>query len=353
MSPSAPAARHQQKSPLPWLIPALALSLACAPRSTVPTERVGAVAAAECNPERDRAAILQMAGSYKVAFAFDETVSLREGYALKAPYRADATELVLVLEDTPRKVSLQHILRVGKEDKRSPLKHWRQDWTFEDPELLEFRGHRTWERRTLSPQEARCTWSQAVFEVDDGPRYEGAGRWTHDRGLSSWESRETWRPLPRREYTKRSDYDVLIGTNRHALTPTGWVHEQDSLKMVLGPTAHPLARERGVNLYTRQSPDAELPEVSAYWTQSQDFWSEVRQQWQALFQAHPRFTLRDRVEDKPRHDHLFGLADAHQKAQGEGRTSLPPEAREALRSTLERFVEPSLSASAGPAEEKH
>lgn len=333
MTASRSASRLRARNPLPWLVLA-SLAGACAPRnlaSAPDAER------AECHPEQDRAAILKMAGSYQVEFAFDETVSLSEGYALKAPYRASATEEVFVLENTPTKVSLQHVLRVGKEGQRSSLKHWRQDWTFEDPEVLEFRGHRSWARRALSPAEARCTWSQAVFEVDDGPRYEGVGRWTHARGLSAWDSRETWRPLPRREYTKRSDYDVLVGTNRHALTPGGWVHEQDTLKVVLGPEPRVLARERGTNLYARQAAEGGSPEVAAYWSQHQAYWAEVRQQWQALFQSRERFTLRDSLEGKPLHEHLFGLAGTATPGPGEG---VSPETRERIRTTLERFLAP-------------
>ncbi|MET0402037.1 MAG: DUF6607 family protein [Cystobacter sp.] len=327
MQPFRSVSRPPRSAPRPWLaLAVLALAGACAPRNLVPTE--AAPQAAACEPERDRAAILQMAGNYRVEFAFDETVSLGEGYALRAPYRSKASEVVLVLEDSPRRVSLQHLLVMERDGKRSTLKHWRQDWTFEDTELLEFRGHRSWERRELSERDARCTWTQAVFEVDDGPRYEGVGRWTHERGLSAWESRETWRPLPRREYTTREDYHVIVGTNRHALTPTGWVHEQDSLKMVLGDTPHPLARERGTNLYTRQSGEENPAAAKAYWEGNQAFWSEVRQQWSTLFQQNPRFTLREKVEDKPRHDHFFALS-----------AGTPPRAQD-IRPTLERFLEP-------------
>jgi hypothetical protein len=303
------------------------------------------MAARECDPARDRAAILQMAGNFQVEFTFDETVSLSEGYTLRAPYRAKGSEQVLVLEDGPGRISLQHILVVEREGRREPLKHWRQDWVFEDTELIEFRGHQSWERRTLSPAQARCTWSQAVFEVDDGPRYEGSGRWTHERGLSSWQSEETWRPLPRREYTKRSDYDVLVGTNRHALTPTGWVHEQDSLKVVLGASPHALARERAANLYTRQVDPQGLPEASTYWKETHGFWSSVREEWQALFQAHPRFTTTERVGGEARSKQIFELAKAYRGSHGEGNAEAPPEVRQQIRSILNQFFSDRLAAS--------
>ena len=39
-------------------------------------------------------------------------------------------------------------------------------------------------------------------------------------------------PLPRREYTKRNDYNVLKRINRHEIKDFGWVHEQDNLKIL-------------------------------------------------------------------------------------------------------------------------
>jgi len=50
--------------------------------------------------ERDRQAILGMAGTFKVEFFFEETLALRDGYELHDPYRTDAEELVVVAQDT-------------------------------------------------------------------------------------------------------------------------------------------------------------------------------------------------------------------------------------------------------------
>jgi hypothetical protein len=69
--------------------------------------------------------------------------------------------------------------------------------------------------------------------VDDSPRYAARGRWQHAAGVSTWISDETWRPLPRREFSVRKDYDVLVGTNRHTITPTGWVQEENNVKLAL------------------------------------------------------------------------------------------------------------------------
>ena len=49
--------------------------------------------------EKDRQAILAMAGQYRVTFQFQETVGIEPGYELHEPYRAEATEMIEVLED--------------------------------------------------------------------------------------------------------------------------------------------------------------------------------------------------------------------------------------------------------------
>ena len=80
-------------------------------------------------------------------------------------------------------------------------KHWRQDWRYEDTDLHVFIGRNRWVRQTRTAEEARGRWSQAVFQVDDSPRYEALGEWEHYGSYSAWTSERTARPLPRRETT--------------------------------------------------------------------------------------------------------------------------------------------------------
>lgn len=290
----------------------LALSTACASsREGAPAPHPASTAApGGCDPQRDVAAIRAMAGSYDVDFTFEETEILTSGYQKRHLHRSAATELVTLIEDTLSSVSLQHVLVVGG----GVVKHWRQDWTFQDRELLEFRGRGVWERRTLSPEAVHCAWTQAVFGVDDSPRYEGYGRWTHDARGSVWESGETWRPLPRREYTTRSDYDVLVGVNRHRITAAGWEHEQDNVKLVLEPR-HLLVREHGLNGYTRTNA-AETQPAAVYWQSTAPFWKEVRAEWARVLAAHDRLSLEVETADKPIHEPLFARANAKGPADG-------------------------------------
>jgi len=266
---------------------------------------------AACDPARDRAAILGMVGTFQVSFTFEETEALSPGYTPADPYRADAVEVVSTLENSERRVVLQHVLLIQKHSgEYQAQKHWRQDWSFEDTTLLEFQGRRVWQERVLSPNEVHCTWSQAVFEVDDGPRYESFGHFVHAgdgaSARSVWTSAVTYRPLPRREYTHRHDYDVLLGTNRHAITAQGWEHEQDNVKLVLADNRR-LVRERGFNTY-RRIDLAQAALAQRYIDQTGSFWADVRAEWQALLARSPRVLVHQELSGKPLYERLFPLA---------------------------------------------
>src|SRR5215217_2948589 len=92
-----------------------ASTTASASASDYPTvERPVAGCTAGENPfECDRRAILAMLGNYQVKFNFDETVVLKPGYTRKAPKRSTAFEHVLLVEDTGKRFSLQHVLVMG------------------------------------------------------------------------------------------------------------------------------------------------------------------------------------------------------------------------------------------------
>lgn len=268
--------------------------------------------------ERDRLAILAMAGGFRTSFDFLETAGFTDQFKADRPYQSWTTEYVYVVEDAGTFISLQHIIVMyfaGKEGKVSPpmvVKHWRQDWTYEDRDLHLYVGHKTWARKRLEAAEVKGRWSQAVYQVDDSPRYEALGRWLHYGNYSSWESETTWRPLPRREFSVRKDYHVLAGTNRHTITPTGWVQEEDNLKLVLSPDGKPsdapvLAREIGLNRYERIVEHNFKP-GDAYWDGTQLFWRDVREAWRDIYQAKERFSLVAKVDDKLLFQRMFGYA---------------------------------------------
>jgi len=190
--------------------------------------------------ERDRRAILAMAGPYRVSFDFLEVVRFDPALKPDAPYQSWGTEYVFVSEDRGDFIALQHVLVMhvqmedGSTSKPMVVRHWRQEWRYQSDALLAYEGANTWARRPVPAQQREGAWVQSVYQVDDSPRYAARGRWQHNDSYSTWISDETWRPLPRREWSVRKDYQVLVGTNRHTITPDGWVQEENNLKLALG-----------------------------------------------------------------------------------------------------------------------
>lgn len=287
-------------------------------------------------PQQDRRAILAMTGDYRVTFQFQETVGIEPGYEFHDPYYSEATEFVEVIEDTGDFISLQHILVLKDKETGEDrvVKHWRQDWKYQDTRLNEFRGNKTWELVTLEPEEVAGKWSQAVYQVDDSPRYEAVGRWTHTGNRSVWESDDTWRPLPRREFSKRSDYQVLVAKNRHTITPEGWVHEQDNYKLVLDDEGQPekvLAHESGLNVYDRVD-DVDFTAGHQYWDQTQAYWQDVREIWADVLGQPGSVTLEAKVDDKRLHQVMFDLADQVREGEVYDSATMQPVIRERITS---------------------
>jgi len=270
--------------------------------------------------ERDRRAILAMAGPYRVSFDFLEVVRFDPALKPDAPYQSWATEFVFVAEDRGEFIALQHVLVMrmqldgGKASDPMVVRHWRQEWRYQAGTLLAYEGANTWARRPLSPEQTGGAWVQSVLQVDDSPRYAARGRWEHGESFSSWISDETWRPLPRREFSVRNDYHVLLGTNRHTITPHGWVQEENNLKMAIeGPAreraAMPfLAREYGVARYERIK-DYDFGAGEKYFARTEPFWTEVRAAWREIEHRDGRFTLQAQVDQGQLFTSFFEYAE--------------------------------------------
>ena len=258
--------------------------------------------------EQDRQAILAMAGNYHVTFDFIETVSFDKDYALKDRKRSGGEEIVRVIADEGDFISLQHILVVGGE-KKFAIKHWRQDWRYQPSSVLVFIGGAAWETKPVSASEAKGAWSQTVYQVDNAPRYGAVGKWSHDEGYSSWTPKAEWRPLPRRDATKRDDYQAVEAINQHTITPFGWVHEQNNTKLILtGPKPKALVREIGVNTYKRGD-DFDVSVGDDYWAATKDYWAAVRAEWTRLETDNVAFGLTIQGEPAALYVPLLELAD--------------------------------------------
>lgn len=233
--------------------------------------------------ERDRQSILAQAGQWRVRFDMRETVSFRDDYEPLEEKLSAGDEIVRVVYDDGTRISLQHILVMSDDNgNHHVIKHWRQDWVYEPETVLTYAGPNRWTLTAVPEAERRGAWSQTVWQTDDSPRYGGVGRWSDDHGMTQWASNATWRPLARRDAIRDTPYDRYLGSNRHALTPVGWVHIQDNMKM--GPSqgdegeATAIVQEDVINTY-RKVDNYDPKPGDDYWAATKDYWAGVRAAW--------------------------------------------------------------------------
>ncbi len=271
------------------------------------------VVAPQSQFERERQAILAMAGDFRVRFDMRENVAFVDGYEPLEPDTSGGNEIVRVVYDTGDKISLQHILVMKHGDQTFVIKHWRQDWVYQPETVLTYAGPDEWILIPVSADKRAGAWSQTVWQTDDSPRYGGVGHWSFDNGLTEWVSDDTWRPLARRDAVRSPVYDRYEGVNRHALTPKGWVHIQDNMKM--GPSQGDAGdlvayvQEDVVNTYRRWDGYDAKP-GDDYWNATKVYWAAVRDAWDQAIAASNGV----HVEEEPHNGAvtgpmLMGLAD--------------------------------------------
>ncbi len=254
------------------------------------------LAQAQSPQARDRQSILSMTGNFEVTFDFRETTVLQAGYKPIPGKKVGGEEVVRAIEDSPGKVVLQHMIVAILDKKPVVIKHWRQDWVYEPKAVLEYASQGRWTLRSVPETERKGAWSQTVWETDDSPRYGAVGHWTYDNGVTQWVSGETRRPLPRRDATRHPVYDHLYGTNRHILTPTGWVQQEDNAKVgVKDGKDVTFVRETVINSYDRY---AAFPVAAAddYWAKTAPYWSKVRDAWDRAIVRNNGVTVAEDVE---------------------------------------------------------
>lgn len=255
--------------------------------------------------QEDIAAIKSMCGCYEVTFNFAETFQIAKDstYKASADKKDYALEWVELVEEKPNKLILQHLL-IARDT--LIIKHWRQDWLYENTELYVYNKDNNWTYKKLNKKDVKGQWTQKVFQVDDSPRYEGSATWVHFDGKHYWMN-TTDAPLPRREQS-RKDYNVLKRRNIHEITPYGWLHEQDNVKIYrdAANVDTQLAQEKGLDLYTKVA-DSKCKSAQKWWTENELIWKNVREQWQSIFDRDQNLVLEKSVDNKPLFMHLFDL----------------------------------------------
>ena len=254
--------------------------------------------------KQDIEAIKEMCGCFEIDFKFSETFqySNDSNYSKSKNYNAKALEYAKLIKDEKGHISIQHLLVMGD----YVIKHWRQDWIYQNKDLLKYDGNNNWKYISKNKKDVKGQWTQKVFQVDDSPRYEGSATWVHPDGKSYWEN-SSYAPLPRREYTKRDDYNIMIRGNRHEITKYGWVHDQDNFKVVKDSESNSeviIASEKGLNTYTRVD-ESKCKEAINWWDENNEKWSLVLEKWNSIYSKKDDISLRRSVENKPLFSFLF------------------------------------------------
>lgn len=242
-------------------------------------------------------AIEDLCGCFEVTFNYAETFTNDTQNEYKAGKLNDkaVVELSLPIEKTDKKVVIQHILVAGGH----VIKHWREDWTYENANLWTYDGDQTWKKLPAAkPEQVKGTWTQTVWEVDDAPRYQGTSRWIENNNSVYWLN-TTDAPLPRREYTKRDDYNVMERTNRLVINGNGYMHEQDNRKIIRkGGKDEVLAYEKGYNNYVKVA-DSKCDAAKQFWTaEKAAFWKDVVAVWDNKMAKAATLTLTKDVDGK-------------------------------------------------------
>ena len=253
----------------------------------------------------DRKVIDKFCGCFDVEFKYAETFAPDGDYKF---HERDETppvaELSLAIEQTDKKVVIQHLLMVSDS---IVVKHWREDWTYENPVIWKYTGDRTWVKETLKPEQVKGKWTQTIWEVSDEPRYQGFSQFINIDNKIIWQS-TTDAPLPRREYTVRNDYNILKRTNRMNITDSGYLHEQDNVKIIRkNGKDEILVEEKGLNSYKRIDSKVCSPALK-YWEKNKGYWEKVRSAWEQQINSSTVIKLQHKVDGRMLHDYLMVLA---------------------------------------------
>lgn len=247
----------------------------------------------------------KLCGCFEVSFKYAETFAPSTDYKFHEREEIGGTaELALPIEVSDKKIVIQHLLVVGN---NMVVKHWREEWSYENPEIWKYKGDRTWVKETLTAEQVKGKWTQTVWEVADEPRYQGYSQFVNLDGKIVWQN-TTDAPLPRREYSVRNDYNILKRTNRLNITDSGYLHEQDNQKIIRSNgTDKLLVEEKGHNIYKRIA-ESECAAAKEYWEKNEVYWGKVRKVWADYISSVNTISLKTKIDGKMLHENLNNLA---------------------------------------------
>jgi hypothetical protein len=273
--------------------------------------------AADAARDRGLEALRSLAGCFLVDYSYVETEGLAPGYARDGRVYdvnrdKSAKEWITVDAVSPRRVRLQRILfLVGLDGAVRPntaIKHQTEDWELDAPFLYDFVTPYVWQVKDLRGTPG--LWTRRVTNLDEGPRYQCAARWSGDTAYPEWTC-ANYAPVPGRETRdmRRSDYNALQRTTRIVAYGGSWLERQDNVKTVDGPEGRrPLVRELGKTWYVKL-PDAECAAAQAFARPRQAFWALQREVWDEVLDGRGAFAEKTPAGQPPRFVRMYEIEE--------------------------------------------
>ena len=178
-------------------------------------------------------------------------------------------------------------------------------------------------------------WTRRVTNLDDGPRYQCAARWTADTAYPEWTC-SSYAPIPGRETRdmRRADYDTLDRTTRIVAYGQSWLERQDNVKTIHRDGARsPLAREVGKN-WSIRLPESECEAARAFAAPRRAFWDLVREVWDGVQAGTAPFVETAPPGQPPRFVKMHEVEDVYV-----GRDLADPALRTAARDRIRKVIE--------------
>jgi hypothetical protein len=122
--------------------------------------------------QQDKDAIKSMCGCYHVTFEYAETFAPDTTYKFHKRHKSGGFEWVFVDEESKDRLVLQHLLVI---DDSTIIKHWRQDWIYQNTDLYKYIKDLNWKFVKLPKAQVRGQWTQKGFQVDDSPHRKASG----------------------------------------------------------------------------------------------------------------------------------------------------------------------------------
>ncbi|MEM9882520.1 MAG: DUF6607 family protein [Planctomycetota bacterium] len=226
----------------------------------------------------DRGAVLRLAGAY--------AVTRRVTGDAASPGEAASRQIVVVAEDTGRRVVLRHLLVMG--EPAVVVLGGRQEWSFvaagESASRPTRVGADTYAIRPVPGTPAAADgWVRSVYGVDGTPGRHAWGRWTHDGAGPRWEAvAPAAAALGRHDRGRTDGAAWREALDRVALGRRGWVRRTEETKR--GDGTRPVVAGAVLERFVRAE-GVDFGPALRHWDEVGAYWAGVRSAWASAFAA--------------------------------------------------------------------